>query len=424
MDSTAIINLVNSVTQKWARQRKSEERNASRQFRRRQAMARCTRVTLKEAAFAVMQEAYLKASSGGRLPAHARQIMYAARGQIQHQTGERLDDKYFTQTLLPEYLRIHRRDTADWDVVFDARGHFREPHTGYVVPLGTLDVRRYLNGLVGDCESPLAVRVSSLYPTHGPANRFGAILFIEKEGFLPVLERTRLAERYDLAIMSTKGLSVTAARLLVDRLCGEHTIPLLVLHDFDKAGFSILGTMQRDTDRYTFQNRIRIVDLGLRLEDVEEYGLEAEECHLKGDRRAVHANLLKNGASRAEADFITGGRRVELNAFGSAELIAWIESKLMAHGIGKIIPEEITLTTAFRRAVEADYLRAHADELLHAAWQYAEQVKVPVALAGQIRDALGNRPADTWDRVVAAAARTHVEQLQPPALGRQSGKAQ
>ena len=98
MDSTAIITAITGVTQKWAKQRKSEERDASRLLHRRQAMVRCARVTLKEAAFGVMKEAYLKASSDGRLPAHARQIMYAARGSIQQQTGERLDDKYFTQT--------------------------------------------------------------------------------------------------------------------------------------------------------------------------------------------------------------------------------------------------------------------------------------------------------------------------------------
>ena len=72
--------------------------------------------------------------------------MYAARGAIQQATGETLDDKYFTQTLLPEYLRTHQKETANWDVVFDARGHFWEPHTGCVVPLGTIDVRLYLAG--------------------------------------------------------------------------------------------------------------------------------------------------------------------------------------------------------------------------------------------------------------------------------------
>jgi DNA topoisomerase VI subunit A len=72
---------------------------------------------------------------------------------------------------------------------------------------------------------------------HGPDGLFGAVLFVEKEGFMPLFEATRLADRYDIAIMSTKGLSVTAARRLVDQMCGRYKIPLLVLHDFDKSGF-------------------------------------------------------------------------------------------------------------------------------------------------------------------------------------------
>ena len=44
-------------------------------------------MTIREAAWQVMPQAYLKASSGGTLPAHARQIMYAARGEIQRLTG-------------------------------------------------------------------------------------------------------------------------------------------------------------------------------------------------------------------------------------------------------------------------------------------------------------------------------------------------
>lgn len=38
-------------------------------------------------------------------------------------------------------------------------------------------------------------------------------------------------------------MSVVASRLLIDRLCGEYQIPLRALHDFDKAGFSILAVL-------------------------------------------------------------------------------------------------------------------------------------------------------------------------------------
>ena len=73
--------------------------------------------TIKDAAWEIMEEAYLKASAQGTLPAHARQIMYAARPYIQEETGKLLDDKYFTQTLLPDY--IEQNEPTDWNVVFD-----------------------------------------------------------------------------------------------------------------------------------------------------------------------------------------------------------------------------------------------------------------------------------------------------------------
>ena len=46
--------------------------------------------------------------------------------------------------------------------------------------------------------------------------------------------------------MSTKGMSVTTSRELIDSL----HVPVLVFHDFDKSGFSIVGTLKRDTRRY------------------------------------------------------------------------------------------------------------------------------------------------------------------------------
>src|SRR4029450_127650 len=95
-----------------------------------------------------------------------------------------------------------------------------------------------------------------------------------------VFEAVQLAERYDLAIMSTKGMSVTAARELVEQLCAVHSVPLLVLHDFDKAGFSIAGTLRRSTRRYRcgHGHAASVIDLGLRLEDVD--GLETEGVYI------------------------------------------------------------------------------------------------------------------------------------------------
>ena len=77
-----------------------------------------------------------------------------------------------------------------------------------------------------------------------------------------------------------------------------------VLHDFDKSGFSILGTLRRDTRRYAFRNRIEVVDLGLRLEDVEDSGLETEDVVHRSDPAA---NLRENGATAEEIAFLRAG---------------------------------------------------------------------------------------------------------------------
>ncbi len=353
------------------------------------------RWTIRDAAFDHMTEAYLKASSGGTLPAHARQIMYAARGPIQAATGEQLNDQYFCQTLLPDYMRDYPEEVADWNVVFDARGHFHEPHTDHVVPLGTLDVRAYL----GSVREPTLETPGVTLPevsTRGPSHRYGAILFIEKEGFMPLFREVQLAERHDIAVMSTKGMSVTAARALVDTLCADHDIPLLVLHDFDKAGFSIIGTFKRDTRRYEFKNKIEVIDLGLRLEDVEKYDLESEGVYYRASALKVRANLIENGATAAEVDFLIK-QRVELNAFASADLVEWIEAKLAECGVSKVLPSDDQITGAYRHAVQCEYLEEHSERLLGRARKHAKAATIPDNIKKRIAARLRKAPAMSWD---------------------------
>jgi Topoisomerase 6 subunit A/Spo11, Toprim domain len=167
----------------------------------------------------------------------------------------------------------------------------------------------------------------------------------------PLFKAARIAEKFDLAIKSTKGMSVTTARQLADEMCSEHNIPLLVLHDFDKAGFSIAGTLQRDTRRYEFQNDITVIDLGFSLADVEAMGLEAEYQHHPKERRsALEENLRTNGASEAEIAFmfrdfdrLRSTRRVELNAMTSPQFVAFVERKLRENGITKVVPDDDVL---------------------------------------------------------------------------------
>jgi hypothetical protein len=343
-----------------------------------------------------MAGAYARASANGTLPANARQIMYAARPKIQAVTGKALDDQYFTQTLLPDYVNEHE---VDWDVVYDDRGHFREPHGTGLLGLGTLNVRDYLGRLddgAGLEEDDFQL-TEKLFSIRGPKHRFGAILFIEKEGFMSLFDAVQLAERFDIAIMSTKGVSVTAARYLVDELCGLYDIPLLVLHDFDKSGFTILGTLQRDTRRYSFCNDIKVIDLGLRLGDIG--GLETETVHHHGDEHAIESNLRENGSTENEINFLMG-HRVELNAMTSPQLVGFIERKLAAAGITKVVPETSILEQAYRRAQTHVRLSQRLDELRADVGREVAATDIPDDLSNQVRTILAAHPELPWDEAV------------------------
>ena len=398
----SLASAVHKTTKEWAAIKKKEERDRSSAVRLREKYiaGRSLRTTIKEVAYAVMPEAYRKAG-GGQYPVNARQLMYAARPAIQERTGQPLNDAYFTQTLLPDYIREHAAETADWDVVYDARGHLLEPHTGKRIDLGTLGVRRYLSGMneqaAPELEPP---EFSEEFPTHGPKNRFGSILYIEKEGFLPLLEQAKFAQRYDLAIMSSKGMGTTAVRTLIESLCGE--VEIFVLHDFDKSGFSIVGTLTRDTRRYEFAVETRVVDLGLRLNDVNRWNLPAETVTYKSDPAY---NLSLNGATQEEIAFLRGdqdwrhyrGQRVELNAFTSDAFVAWLEAKLEEHGVGKIIPDDSTLERAYRRTWSLQRYQEAIDEATEEIRRDGVTVEVPTDLRAKLNKLLEEEPSRSWD---------------------------
>jgi hypothetical protein len=251
--------------------------------------------------------------------------------------------------------------------------------------------------------------VAGSIDTHGPDGCFGAVLFIEKEGFVPLFDAVHLAERYDLAIMSPKGMSSTAARTLIDKLC-LHKVQPLVLHDFDKAGFSILGTLMRDTRRFSFSHQAKVIDLGLRLADVRELGLEtsAEAAFDRGRDFAKRENLLLNGATKQEADFLLS-KRVELNALTSDQLVAFVERKLAKHGVKKLVPKAELLGVAYRLFVRSKRVEEIVAETI--AGIENENVDAPANLGARVAAHLKQHPGLRWDQAVAAVAEEDQEGL-------------
>jgi hypothetical protein len=215
-----------------------------------------------------------------------------------------------------------------------------------------------------------------------------------------LLEQARIAERYEVGIMSTKGISNTAARELVDVVCGKQDIPLLVLHDFDIAGFSIIGTLRESNRRYSFDHNPKVIDIGLRREDVK--GLESERAFNRWSEDAIECRLHINGATEEEIDFLKR-RRVELNALASDELIRFIERKLNENGIQKIVPEQKTLARAYRMLAESDRVKKMVEEELENA--SAEHISVPKDLDKRVRAIIRKRPEMRWDDALSSIAR-------------------
>jgi Topoisomerase 6 subunit A/Spo11, Toprim domain len=389
------IDAVESATRQWTRQKRSEERYPGNIRYRRSRMTREPRTSLKEAAWEVMEDAYMRASANDTLPAQARQIYYQVRPKVMALTENReLAFDYFSQTLLPDYIEEHG---VDWDVVYDARGHFSEPHTGRRMGCGTIEVRDYL-AKAKDPDIEPADFADARIDVIGPSGNISGILFIEKEGFNPLFRAVKLANRYDLMIVSTKGVSVTAARRLIDDICGAFNLPLFVLHDFDVAGFVILGTLQRDTRRYQFSSAVEVIDLGLRLEDID--GLEREPAAATRIRPSVlRKQLAENGASDAEIDILLT-ERVELNAMTSDALVAMIERKLQAYGLEKVVPDEDLLEDTYRAFHRSQRLREKFKEMEEQFDKEADEADIPDDLGERVRAVLAEHADLRWDDAI------------------------
>jgi len=294
-----------AVGKRWTRQIKAEERSASARARRENAW-KSRGTSLKDICYGCMEKAYLLASGGTDLPTHWRQVFYVIRPICD---ADPRSDRVLTDTTFKGIIDAYV-DTYEpgWDIVRGARGVLKEPFTGRQIPLGTLAVRGYLGG-----EQPSGElgELDWMYPTHGARNRIAAVLICEKEGFDALLQHERIDRRYDLALANTKGISSKASR----QLAREIGVPCFTLHDFDKNGFVMAGTLNG------------AVDMGLRLEDVEEWGLRAE-AQTHENVYAAYINLLENGATEEEAEFISEGERVELNMLSSPDFVGLVENKL------------------------------------------------------------------------------------------------
>jgi len=228
-----------------------------------------------------------------------------------------LDDSYFNK-LVNDY---EAEELGERIIDRDDRGFFSEPHSNRQVPLGTQEVKQYEPDL----------------------DQFGTLLFIEKTGFHEQLHYDfEIDKKYDVGLIHTKGLGTNSYRKLVEKIRAlDEDIPLYTLTDLDIAGMGIAANAD-ESDTLSAVKQFGAERIGVKVEDIEEYGLSVESVSYKDKQITRAENQLSDGLiTQKEHDFLTkgGGQRVEINAFAPVELRDYLETRLKELGVEKVRPE-------------------------------------------------------------------------------------
>jgi hypothetical protein len=252
---------------------------------------------------------------------------------------------------------------------------------------------------------------------------------VEKAGLWPVIQAARLAERYDMAVVTSEGFAAEAPRDLLAELHGQD-MTIFVLHDADHPGYNIARTLGEETARMP-GHHVDVIDIGLTVDAAIGLGMAAEPYTRES---ALPVRLLPR-LSAAARDWFTGTvierdyqgapkrwrcKRVELNAFTSPGLIAYIEDGLAAHGASqKVVPPRQVITNRLREQRDAEVAayvqRAVADLIDVDAITQAVQRTVRrrdrrLLTSGTVRGHLEDSRESSWRDVADQEARARLRQ--------------
>ncbi|MFE2106807.1 hypothetical protein ACFXAF_13180 [Kitasatospora sp. NPDC059463] len=378
-----------------------EQRAAMREYKANTATRPAPRVSVKDAVFTVMREAIAQARGGEGLSFSSHTLFYKIRPLALKllPAATKLKAPYLEQKLIPDW---ERENGPIQGLYREPRGTLHHPHdpTGLMdVRLGTREVQQYIP----------------------PKWSYNKILVIEKTGLWPPVRESGIAERYDMAVITNEGYGTEACRELLAKM-PPGDVQIFVLHDADPYGYNIARTLGEETARMP-DHRVKVIDLGLSVDDALAKGLEAEP-----DTRdaALPARILPHLTDTAHTWF-TGEpiawrpngeptkwryQRVELNAFSSPELIAYIQEGLARHdAAGKVVPPDSQLrATAQERlnrivvgavgeAIDAMFPMAG---LVQAVWDRLDTDQVTDIGPADLAHLHTDHPALSWEDAVQA----------------------
>ncbi|MFH8380128.1 ATP-binding protein [Kitasatospora sp. NPDC018058] len=337
-----------------------ELRAAEREYKAHAVGRAASKVSKKDAVFTVMREAIGQARGAEGLSFSSHTLFYKIRPLALRllPAGTKLKAPYVEQKLIPDW---ERENGPIQGLYREPRGTLHHPHD----PAGTRDVR-------------LGTREVQQYIP--PKWSYNKILVIEKTGLWPPVRESGIAEQYDMAVITNEGYGTEACRELLAKM-PPGDVQIFVLHDADPYGYNIARTLGEETARMP-DHRVKVIDLGLTVDDAQAKGLDSEP-----DTRdaALPARILPHLSDPARQWF-TGEvcawqpngkpakwryQRVELNAFSSPELIAYIKEGLARHqAVGKVVPPDSMLRATAQLSLQARIVMA-VDEAIAEAFPKA-----------------------------------------------------
>jgi hypothetical protein len=316
--------------------------------------------------------------------------LYEKKGKTKVGGPAAISMDYFSQTVLPEY---EARDGKIERLVRDTRGHLYEPHTGNTIEVNTTSVWGYTF----------------------PHYVFDKMLYIEKEGEMAKVQQARIAERYDMAILTGKGFATEAIRDLISAAGRDKDYQVFVFHDADDAGYNIARTVREETKRMPGYS-VDVIDLGLTYADAEDWQCGGEPyTRQKSLPAALIPQLTPYELAHMEGEKVGKNTwrayRYELNSLKPvSRRMEYIEAKLLENGVReKVVPpddylqwfiednfdDEISLRVglAIDRLIDKDAIVSKVKDELRDELQLTDA-------ASFIRARFAEEPDSAWNDVV------------------------
>ena len=328
-----------------------------------------------------------------------RQLYYAIRPIVKTELNEELAYGHFTG-IVTEYEEKAGEDIPD--MYRDGRGALYHPHLHEQIALSTQMIESY----------------------QPPKWTFNKILYIEKEGFFPVLKDEMWPEKHDCALLTSKGYASRAAKDLIDGLGdSEEEITFYCIHDADAYGTTIYQALQEATKARPAR-KVKVVNLGLEPEEGLANGLESERIKQKRDKMGkIIIKPVAEYVSSEWADWLQT-HRIELNAMSTPQFLQWLDDKMEEHDQCKLIAPADIMTQELHDKAREILTQTLIEEILEESdlegrvnREYAKLIPILDEKANELTKdvtlALQKDPVQSWRDPVLKVAVDVVESSNP-----------